>query len=217
ARGVESGQGRGRAARRGNPIEHVQWLWSEEDHTVRVPGAAPGVGRVAQGLRRPARGRDLLELAFREESDETTVGRPEGPSAFLRPREWPRRQGLEGTHPQEDLAIGDAAQNHASSVRRDGKGAAQLRLRWRVDQEPRRRGCLGRRTLRIEGNEGKQREKEDAARHGPWQPAAQPRDRARWNRGGDLVIPLVDLEPRVGDVGEPPRAIALQAAAEQSP
>src|SRR5262245_10856207 len=62
----------------------------KENHSSAAPGSACySPRRLAERLNRTACELDLLEPAVGEESDETTVGRPEGEDRALRPGERP--------------------------------------------------------------------------------------------------------------------------------
>src|SRR5579872_6998895 len=74
----EFGNRRSLAATVGHAINHVMNSWRKQDDAVAVPSAAASKGSIAEILHDSAHGVDLLQLAIREEPNESAVGRPEG-------------------------------------------------------------------------------------------------------------------------------------------
>jgi hypothetical protein len=92
ARFVKSRHGDGRTAGFGHAVERPV-RGSEQNAAVAAPGAAARVRRIAQDAWGSAGDTNGLELAAREESDGTAVGRPE---RIQSGRGLGARQGLRG-------------------------------------------------------------------------------------------------------------------------
>ena len=84
---------RGRTSGRGNPRQGAGAGQLRDEVAVLTPTAAAGVRGVAQGDRRAAFDRNLLQLSLREECDPLPVRRQEGSECPFRAREF-RRLGL---------------------------------------------------------------------------------------------------------------------------
>ncbi len=231
--GVERRHRHGRPSRRRDAHEPDGGPRREEDGVVREPHAAAAVERLGDGDDRAAGDRRLLQLAVGEEGEPAAVGREEGVVAALRAGERPRLEAVERAHVDALLAPldGEGGRQEAS-VGGDGDHRALLlghrqRGTWRqVPGQADGAGARGRGWASHAAPEPRDGEGErdgDKAGDRPW---ARPAPVGACDRGasgrrrllgaGRRGQRLLELEPRVAEIPQPPRRVLLEATPEQA-
>ena len=211
---------RRRAAVRGDDGEPRQPRPREDDPPIGHPRGARAAAHVAHVERIAAVLRHFVDLPVAEEPDPRAIGRCERPAGALGPGERPRVRAVQPPQEQPRLTLDLTLVDDEAPVVGDGDVGDARDLRRRVDGEPddRIRTLGGRRRGGHEPRTG-------ATRRRSRRPAQPPQLRAtastrRMATAPALVRGLSPLhvgnhDPRVGDVVEPVRRIALEAAPQQ--
>ena len=208
-------------------VDRPDGVGRKEDHAISVPCAAPSVQREADRDRRTADEAHALEQVVGEERHGPVVLRPEREGAALGAREHARRRFRQRSHPQALLAVvtGCREGEHATVVGHHDRagqvaGGKEHRVgRWRYGRSD-DGGSLAGETRVRHAEADRERQRHEHGEH-PWRTAplrsgdgGRDRHAARpgLRRPAERVI---ELDPGVADVLQPPAAVLLQAAVQQ--
>lgn len=157
-RGVDPGHCLRHTASRGDAMNRADGAWGKEDGAGAVPASSPSVGSGTDRNGRSSGKLDPAQLAAREEPERSAVRRPERMGAILRAGNGARREGVEGTEPEDPRAgaVGGAEDERPTVGRnrhrpparrpaggeetllrrRDGKGNGASRWRRVIPRRP---------------------------------------------------------------------------------